>query len=140
MADTGPTRAPKLHRSIRTSGPFRTKCIRERAVARVNPDREKKTASVAGPNGSYLTVRHERKNRSPVSVRISPLRICAARAAAAIARWCHRAFEASLRRHILRVTRNTQLRELSKLDDRLLRDIGISRDEACPDRGPCGRK
>jgi uncharacterized protein YjiS (DUF1127 family) len=96
--------------------------------------REKKTASVAGPNGACLTMRHGRKNGSP-AVHRSPLRICAARAATAIARWCHRAFEASLRRHILRVTRNTQLRELSKLDDRLLKDIGISRDEAYPDRG-----
>lgn len=140
MADTGPTRVPKLHRSIRTSGPFRTKCTRERAVARVIPDRETKTASVARPNGASLPVRHGRKNGSPLSVRTSPLRICVARAAAPIARWCHRAFEASLRRHILRVTRNTQLRELSKLDDRQLKDIGISRDEACPDRGPYDRE
>jgi uncharacterized protein YjiS (DUF1127 family) len=33
-----------------------------------------------------------------------------------------------------------QLRELGKLDDRQLKDIGISRDEACPDRGPCNRE
>jgi uncharacterized protein YjiS (DUF1127 family) len=130
MAGAGPTRIPKLHRSIRTSGPFRTKCTRERAVARVILDREKKTASAAGPNGASFPVRHDGKNESPVSLRISPWRICIARAAAPIARWCHRAFEASLRRHILRVTRNSQLRELAELDDRQLKDIGISRDEA----------
>jgi hypothetical protein len=53
-----------------------------------------------------------------------------------IVRWCHRAFEASLRRHILRATRNTPLRELSILDDGHLRDIRISRDEARPGRRP----
>ena len=130
MADTGPTPAPKLHRSIRTSGPFRTKYTRERAVARVILDREKKTASAAGPNCASLPVRHDGKNGSPVSVRTSPWRTCVARVAAPIARWCHRAFEASLRRHILRVTRNAQLRGLAELDDRQLKDIGISRDEA----------
>jgi uncharacterized protein YjiS (DUF1127 family) len=106
------------------------KCIRERAVARVIPDREKKTASVAGPNGASLPVRHDRENRSPVPVRRSTFRLCVARAGDSIARWCRRAFEASLRRHVLRVTRNTQLRELSGLDDRSLKDIGISRVEA----------
>jgi uncharacterized protein YjiS (DUF1127 family) len=65
------------------------------------------------------------------------LRIYAERAAGTIARWCRSAFEASLRRHILRATRNAQLRELSELDDRLLKDIGISRHEADASRRPC---
>jgi hypothetical protein len=53
-----------------------------------------------------------------------------------IVRWCHRAFEASLRRHILRATRNMPLREFSILDDGQLWDVGVSRDEARPGRCP----
>jgi uncharacterized protein YjiS (DUF1127 family) len=95
-----------------------------------NLDREEKTSSVVGANGASLTIRHRRESGSRVAARRSRFAIYAARAAAAIARWCHRAFEASLRRYILRATRNIQLRELAELDDRLLKDIGISRDEA----------
>jgi uncharacterized protein YjiS (DUF1127 family) len=102
--------------------------------------RDKKTASVAGPNDSSLTVRNRKKSGSPVPLRRSALQICVERAATTIASWCHGAFEASLRRHILRATRNTQLRELSDLDGRHLNEIGISRDEARPRRVPCNRE
>jgi uncharacterized protein YjiS (DUF1127 family) len=102
--------------------------------------RVKTTASVGRPNGASSAIRLGRESGSVASVRRPRLRIYAARAAATIVRWCRSAFEASLRRHILRATRNAQLRELSELDDRLLKDIGINRNEARPDRGRSDRE
>jgi hypothetical protein len=103
-------------------------------------DRGQTSASVVGPNGASLTIRYGGEKKTDMAVHRSLLRTYVARLTAKLGRCYRRAFEASLKRRVLRAMRNARPTDLSVLDDRVLKDIGIGRDEAKRDRTPGDRK
>jgi uncharacterized protein YjiS (DUF1127 family) len=96
--------------------------------------------SVAGPNGASLTIRYRGEKETGMAGYRSPLRSRIARLTGELGRCYRRAFEASLKRHVLRAMRNARPTDLTVLDDRVLKDIGISRNEASHARTPGDRK